>query len=102
MGQHRLDVMQRRQALLAKIAGQREQIAELGTRWQPALRLADGAWVAARFMRSHPALLAGLTVLAGLVAVRRNGLAGVVKGARRVWMAYRYFNEFSKKIRPRL
>lgn len=105
MGLHRLEVMQRRQALLAKISDQREQLAESGVRWQPALHLADGALVAARFLRSHPVLLAGLaglTGLAGLVVVRRNGLAGVVKGARRVWNAYRYINEFSKKIRPRL
>ena len=102
MGQHRLEVMQRRQALLAKISDQREQLAEIGVRWQPALRLADGALVAARFLRSHPVLPAGLAGLAGLVVVRRNGLAGLVKGARRVWNAYRYINEFSKKITPRL
>ena len=100
--------MQRRQALLAKISDQREQLAEIGVRWQPALRLADGALVAARFLRSHPVLLAGLAGLAGmaglagLVVVRRNGLAGLVKGARRVWNAYRYINEFSKKITQRL
>ncbi|MFA6971481.1 MAG: YqjK-like family protein [Gallionella sp.] len=96
MGKRRLAVMQRRQVLLEKIAIQREQLAEIGSRWQPGLQVADQAVLAMGFMRSHPVLLAGL---AGLVVVRRRGLAGLLRGTWRVWKAYRFAREFSKKIR---
>ncbi len=99
MGKRRFEVMQRRQALLAKISDQRGQLAELATRWQPALRLADQAVAAVNFLRVHPVLVAGL---AGLVVVRRNGLAGLVKGVWRIVKAYRYVSNFSKKMASRL
>ncbi|MCX7192528.1 MAG: YqjK-like family protein [Proteobacteria bacterium] len=98
MDKRRLQVMQRRQALLAKISGQREQLSEIGTRWQPALHVADQAWLAARFMRRHPLLVAGL---AGLAVVRRSGVTGLVKGAWRVWKGYQLLNALSRKITPR-
>lgn len=95
MGKRSQAVMQRRQVLLARINDQREQLAEIGTRCQPALQVADLSVLAVRFMRSHPALVAGL---AGLAVLRRRSLAGVARGAGRVWLAWRYVNEFSKKI----
>lgn len=91
--------MQRRQLLLAKIAGQREQLGEIGTRWQPALHVADQAWLAVHLMRSHAVLVAGV---AALVVVRRRGVVGLLKGGWRIWKAWRYVNEFAKKITPRL
>ncbi|MDO9053342.1 MAG: YqjK family protein [Gallionella sp.] len=99
MDKRKFEVMQRRQALLAEISGQREHLAELATRWQPALRMADQAVVAVNFLRVHPVLLAGL---AGLLVVRRNGLSGLVKGVWRIVKAYRYVNDFSKKMTSRL
>lgn len=99
MGKRRLEVMQRRHELLAKISVQREQLAGIGERLQTPLRLADQALVAARFLRAHPVLVA---VLTGLVVVRRHGVTVLVKGAVRVWNVYRYVNEFSKKIKSRL
>ncbi len=87
--------MQRRQVLLAKIAGQREQMAGLVTRWQPALNFADRTLALVRFLRTNAVLVAGL---AGLAVVRRNGVSVLLKGAWRVWKTYRYFNELSKKI----
>lgn len=86
--------MQRRQVLLARINDQREQLAEVGARWQPAFQVADLAVQAVRFTRSHPALVAGL---AGLSVLRRRSLAGLVRGAGRVWRAWRYINALSKK-----
>ncbi len=94
MGKRSQEVMQRRRVLLARINDQREQLAEIGTRWQPALQLADLTVLAVRFMRSHPALVAGL---AGLAVVRRRSLASLVRGAGRAWSAWRYVNAFSKK-----
>lgn len=87
--------MQRRQLLLAKIAGQREQMAVMATRWQPAFRVADLAWLAVNFARNHAVLVAGV---AGLTVVRRRGVVGLLKGGWRVWKAWRYVNEFAKKI----
>ena len=101
MSQHRLEVMQRRQALLAKIADQREQLAGIETRWQPALRVADQAWIAVKFLRAHAVLAAGLAGIACLVVVRRSGPGVLVQGAWRVWKAYRYVKEVSKKIAQR-
>lgn len=101
MSQHRLEVMQRRQALLAKIAGQREQLADLGTRWRPALLVADQAWVAVKFLRAHAVLVAGVALVAGLVVVRRRGPGALVKGAWRVWKTYRYVREAARKIAQR-
>ncbi len=94
MGKRSQAVMQRRQVLLARIDDQREQLAEISARWQPALHIADLSVLAVRFMRSHPALVAGL---AGLAVVRRHSLAGLVRGAGRAWKAYRYISAFTKK-----
>lgn len=94
MGKRSQAVMQRRQVLLAKINDQREQLAEIGTRWQPALQVADLTVLAVGFMRSHPALAAGL---AGLAVLRRRSLSSLARGAGRVWRAWRYINAFSKK-----
>lgn len=99
MDRRKFEVMQRRQALQAKISAQREQLGELATRWQPALRMADQAVVAVNFIRVHPVLLAGL---AGLLVIRRNGLSGLVKGVWRTWKAYRYVSDLSKKMTSRL
>lgn len=90
--------MQRRQVLLAKIAGQREQVAELATRWQPAFRMANQTMVAVHFLRSNVILLAGL---AGLALVRRNGVTMLVQGGWRAWKAWRYLSVLSEKITPR-
>ncbi|OGS87960.1 MAG: hypothetical protein A2061_03155 [Gallionellales bacterium GWA2_59_43] len=90
--------MQRRGELLAKIAAQREQIAEAGARWQAPLALADQGLAVVRFLRSHPALVAGVVAL---FVVRRRGVVGLVKGGWRVWQGYRYLTAFSKKLSSR-
>jgi hypothetical protein len=88
------EVMQRRRVLLDKISGQREQLAGLETRFQPALLAADQLWRVVVFLRGHVLLTAGL---AGIVLLRRRGVTGVLKGGWRAWKAYRYFNELSRK-----
>lgn len=88
-------VMLRRQALLAKISGQRGQMAELSRHWQTPLYYADQVLVAARYARSHPLLLAGI---AGLVVVKRCGVSALVTGGWRVWKVYRYLSAFSGKL----
>lgn len=99
MDKRKFEVIQRRQVLLAEISAQREHLGELAERWQPVLRVADQAVVAVNFLRVHPVLLAGL---GGLLVIRRNGLSGLVKGVWRIWKAYRYVSDFSKKMTSRL
>lgn len=92
---HRQEVMQRRQALLAKIAGQRQDLADAAQRWQPALALADQTVAVVHFVRRNALVVGGLAALA---LVRRNGVAVLVKGGWRAWKAYRYLSTLSNKI----
>lgn len=88
-------VMQRRGELLARIALQREQLSEIGARLQPPLALADRGVAVARFLRSNPALVAG--VIAVLV-IRRRGVIGAASVIWRVWKRYRYFTAIAAKL----
>jgi len=98
MNRQMLEVMQRRGYLLAKIASQREQAAQIGARWETPLAFADKCRAAVCFLRSRPVLVASV---AALFIVRRRGLIGLVKGGWRVWRGYRYFVAFSAKLSPR-
>lgn len=98
MSKRRLAVMQRRQDLLAKISGQREQLAQIAVHWQPLLHVADQALAAAKFMRRHPFMVAGL---AGVAVLRRGGVIGLVTIGWRIWKGYRIWNELSRKVTPR-
>lgn len=81
-------VMQRRGELLARIAAQRGQVAEIGERLHTPLALADLGVAVSRFLRSNPVLGAG--VIAALV-IRRRGVIGAARVFWRVWRGYRYF-----------
>ncbi len=93
-----LAVMQRRSELLARIATQREQLAETGARWQTPLALADQGLATARFLRARPLLVAGI---AAILVIRRRGVTGMVTGAWRVWKLYKFAASFSAKIASR-
>ena len=99
MNRQMLEVMQRRGDLLARIASQREQVAEIGARWEAPLAFADKCLGAVRFLRSRPALVVGVVAL---FVVRRRGLIGLARGGWRVWQGYRYFAAFSAKLSSRL
>lgn len=99
MNKQMLEVMQRRGELLARIAAQREQVAEIGTRWQTPLALVDQGFAAMRFLRSHPVLVAGV---AALFVIRRRGMVGLVRGAWRMWKGYLYLTAISAKLASRL
>lgn len=96
MNDRMLEVMQRRGELLAKIAVQREQMAEIGARCHFPMELMDRGMAAARFLRSHPVLTAGI---AALFVVRRRGMAGLARSGWRVWKGYRFLAELSRKLR---
>ena len=93
------EVMQKRGELLAKIASQRGQVAEIGMRWQTPLALADQGLATIRFLRSNPLLVAAM---AALIVIRRRGMVGLARGAWKVWKGYRYITAFSAKLSSRL
>jgi hypothetical protein len=89
------DLMARRQVLLARIADQRVQLAEMGEQWQPALLYADRARAVFGFVRRHAVLVGGV---ATLFLVRRNGLSLLLRSGWRAWNFYRYFKDLSTKV----
>lgn len=93
-----LEVMQRRGELLARIASQREQVAEIGARWQAPLAVADRGLAAICWLRARPLLVAAVVAL---VVVRRRGVVGLVRGAWRVWRLYKTATSFTAKIASR-
>lgn len=71
-------VMQRRSELLAEIALQRDQVAQIGARWQAPLAIADQGLAGLRFLRSRPVLVAGL---AAMMVWRRRGILWLLRAA---------------------
>lgn len=91
-------VMQRRAELLARIAEQRGQVAEIGSRWKVPLALADQGLAAVHYARSRPVLMG---VVAALLVMRNRGVVGMVSGAWGLWQAYRSVISVAKKRSPR-
>ena len=98
MNNRMLEVMRSRSELLARIAAQREQVAEAGAHWQPILELADQGVAAARFLRTHPVLFGSVVTL---LLVRRRGVSGLVRMGWRVWKGYGYLAVFFAKLNRR-
>lgn len=94
MNQQILEVMQRRAELLARIASQREQMAEIREDFKTPLALADKGLAAVRYLRSHPVLVAAV---AALFVIRRRGVFALAMGAWRVWKGYRSITSISAK-----
>ncbi len=87
-------VLEHRRMLLARISGQREQIAGLVSALAPPLKVADHAWVALRFLGRHALLAAGV---AGIMLAKRRGAKIMLKGAWRMWKAYRLFKATTRQ-----
>lgn len=98
MNKRMFAVVQRRGELLARIEAQRGQVAELGSRWQTPLALADQGIAVARYLRANPVLVAGV---AAVVVLRRRGVLGLLRGGLRVWQGYRYFTSVAAKLSSR-
>jgi len=98
MNKQLLLVRQRRAELLVKIAAQREQVARAAASWQGPLALADRCQVVARFVRSNPLLLGGLTAL---LVIRRRGLIGLGMAVWRGWKLYRLAKSFASNLTSR-
>lgn len=95
MNRQMVEIMRRRQELLARITSQRMEIAEVGRRWRPFLTLADQGLAGIRLLRSRPALVAAVVAL---LVIRRRGLVGLATGCWRVWKRYRDLKAFSAKL----
>ena len=95
MNEKMLAVMQRRGELLAKIASQREQVAQTSARWSAPLAVADQGLAVLRFIRARPVLVAGV---AALLVWRRRGVLGVARMGWRAWKGYRYLTGLAAKL----
>ena len=98
MNKQMLEVMQRRGELLARIASQRGQVAEMGARWQAPLALADQGLAVVRFLRSKPILVASVVAL---LVIRRRGVVGLARSVWQMWKGYRFLTAFSAKLSSR-
>lgn len=98
MNKQMLEVMQHRGELLARIASQREQVAEMGARWRTPLAIADQGLAIMRFLRANPVLVAAVVAI---FVIRRRGVVGLMLGTWRVWKGYRAMEVFSARLTSR-
>lgn len=88
-------VLQRRSELLAEIAAQRGEMAQVGARWQRPLAFADQGVAVVRYLRARPLLVAGA---AALLMWRRHGLGGIAKTGWKLWKGYRLLSGSSVRL----
>jgi hypothetical protein len=86
-----IDVVRKREQLLARCDAQREYLAGLAQQFAGPLKIADGAVAGARYLRSHPLALGAVTAL--LAATRGRG---VWKWAQRGFVAWRAYRALRK------
>jgi hypothetical protein len=92
------ELLEHRGKLLARIAAQREQMAEIGSHLQTPLAMADRGVAVARFLHSHPVLFAGVVAF---IVIRRPSMAGLVWLGERAWKIYRDFTLLlAKRLSP--
>ena len=97
MNNRLLEIRSRRVELQARISAQREQLAELGARWERPLAVADQGLSVLRFMRQQPVLVG---VVAAVIVARRRSLRGVARFGFRLWRGYRLFRGLAAKLSP--
>jgi YqjK-like protein len=86
MDGRRAEILLRRQDLLLRIAGQRQEVAEAAAAWTKPARLIDAALNVGRTLLGHPLLLA---LAGGVMVARRRNLKGLAKTAWRLWGIYK-------------
>ena len=82
-----IDLMLKRERLLALCDAQRDALATLTQPLEGPLQVADRALAGARYLRDRPLVLAA--AVAGLAVVQRRGLWKWAKRGFVVWRAYR-------------
>lgn len=85
-------VVRRRQALVARAAAQRAELAELVARWQQPLRVADAAYRIGRAVRTHQALVTLATTLL-VLGPQRHRLLMWAGRLFSLWEIYRVVRE---------
>ncbi|MDD4964818.1 MAG: YqjK-like family protein [Gallionella sp.] len=90
------EIQQKRAALLAQIATQREEINRIAHQWKKPLGAIDQGLSAVRWLRSHPLAWLGL---AGLFLLRKNGVVGVFMSVWRGWKFYQRAKGLVNKAR---
>ena len=73
MNQKRAQLAERRQQLIAQAAAERSALAQNLEPWRARLALVDQGVSAVRYVRRHPALLAGGALLFAVLRPRRVG-----------------------------
>lgn len=95
MKQRLTDLALRRMALLKNINAQRREVAEISRHWKIPLALLDAGLTAVRFMRDHPAYLAGGVV--ALLPLRHHGVISLVQKGWRLLCIYPSIIAFAMK-----
>jgi len=95
MNDRMLVLRQRRGELVARIDMQRGQLAGISSAWEGKLAVLDRGIEIAHFIRAHPFMLAGLSIV---VAMRRRGIAGLVRSSLLLWKGYRLFTAYRQKL----
>ena len=98
MNEKKLELVERRNMLLARIATQREDLAEISLQLQRPISLVDKGVAVARFLRFHPALFAGL---AAFLLIRRRSVAGLAWIGWSAWKVFRDVASISAKLNSR-
>lgn len=94
MNERLFELTRRRAELLARIAAQREQLAEIQAEWDAPLTLVDKGMAGVRYLRRHPLLVAGVMAV---LLIRRSSAAALMWGAWRIWKGYHYFTSIPEK-----
>ena len=84
-----IDIMVRRERLLAQCAAQRDDLAVLAQRLEVPLKVADRVVAGVHYLRRHPVALGAAVAL--FAAIERRHLWTCVRRGFVVWRAYRVF-----------
>ena len=82
-----MEIMVRRERLLAQCAAQRDDLALLAQRFDGPLQVADRVLAGVDYCRRHPLVVGGAVAL--LTIVQRHNLWGWVRRGIVVWRTYR-------------
>ena len=88
-----IEIMRRRERLLARCDAQRAELTALAQRWEGPLKIADRAVAAIKYLRDHPLVLGAAVTL--LVVVQRRGLWSWVRRGFMLWRTYRALGKAS-------
>jgi hypothetical protein len=95
MNEKMIELMERRDKLLARVAVQRDELADIGLQLHSPLSLVDKGVAVARFLRFHPLLIAGV---AALFLIRRRNVADMIWVGWSAWKVIRDLTSISAKL----